>query len=68
MEGHFAPAEDRADGCYIVGAKRRILHYRRHWLRERGPVHIEAVRIEWVPDDLLRHPDEKRIINIKGFV
>src|SRR2546430_13211990 len=68
VKGDFAPAEDRADGRDIVGTQRRILHDHRHWLRKRRPVYIETVRIEWMFGDLLGHPKEKWIVNVKGFI
>ena len=68
MQRQLGPAEDARDGRDVVRTKRWILHHDRYGLPERDPIHVEAVGVERMFGDLLRHPNEERVVNVKGLI
>src|SRR5438874_5974568 len=68
MQCQLTPAGDRCDRRDVVRTEGRILHYFPNWLRRSVPVRQKSVRIERMNSNLLRHPKEERIVNMKRFV
>jgi len=63
----LAPSQDRAGQGQVVAGQGRILGDLRHRPDHPGPVHVEPVEIERVVAQVLRGPDEQRVVDVEGL-
>jgi hypothetical protein len=68
MQCHLAPAEQSPCGSQVVGDQRRVLVDQVHELHLAVPVGGEAEEIEWRLQDMARHPDVDRIVDVHCLV